>query len=135
MGVQKLSRPKLWIKQQKPADNKKTSNTQSEVKSATDVGSVAAESVSKAVTPAPQKKEEKAVKEPAKTKVKQPYVRANNDPRINAQPVTNLNISSATLDSFVGQPLDTSLPADINHQPRELARPANDPRVARENAQ
>ena len=127
------------VKQQKPADNKKTSNTESEVKSATDVENVAAESVSKAVTPTPQKKEEIAVQEPAKdkvkAKVKQPYVRANNDPRINAQPVTNLDISSATLDSFVGQPLNTSLPADINHQPRELARPANDPRVARENAQ
>lgn len=127
------------VKQQKPADNKKTSNTESEVKSATDVGNVAAESAPKAVTPTPQKKEEKAVQEPAKdkvkAKVKQPYVRANNDPRVNAQPVTNLDISSATLDSFVGQPLNTSLPADINHQPRELARPTNDPRVARENAQ
>ncbi|MFT6101648.1 MAG: ribonuclease E [Granulosicoccus sp.] len=67
----------------------------------------------------------------APAKVKQPYVRASNDPRINAKPVTDLTINTQALNSFVGQPLDTTTPAAVDHQPRQLARPANDPRASK----
>ncbi|MGS2716596.1 ribonuclease E [Eionea flava] len=62
--------------------------------------------------------------------IKQPYVRAANDPRVNAKPVTNTTIETQALNSFTGQPLDTSTKAALDHQPRQLARAANDPRVS-----
>lgn len=76
---------------------------------------------------APQK--ESAPKKP-EVAVKQPYVRAENDPRINAKPITGLIINSTALNVFIGKPLNTALPAAIDHQPKQLPRPANDPRVA-----
>jgi ribonuclease E len=80
----------------------------------------------KQVTPKATPAAKKAV-----AKVQQPYVRASNDPRINAKPVTDLVINTETLNNFVGQPLDTATPAAIDHQPRQLSRPANDPRVSK----
>jgi ribonuclease E len=65
-------------------------------------------------------------------KVKQPYVRSDNDPRINAKPITDLVINTTPLNSFIGQPLDTVKPAAIDHQPRQLSRPANDPRASKD---
>jgi ribonuclease E len=111
-------------KQEKPATNKESATVKPEVKPAV-------EDKTKVTAAAPIKKEQK---EKAVTKVKKPYVRASNDPRVNAQPVTNLVVNSETLNSFVGQALNTTLTAAIDHQPRQLTRPANDPRVAREAA-
>ncbi|SDK15438.1 ribonuclease E [Microbulbifer yueqingensis] len=58
--------------------------------------------------------------------------RASNDPRVNPRPLGELAIVTEQRDMGLKQPLDTSRPAAIEHQPRALARPANDPRVARE---
>jgi ribonuclease E len=69
-----------------------------------------------------------------KAEVKLPYVRASNDPRVAAKPIENLTISSETLHCFTGESLNTALAADITHLPRDLARPANDPRGAKATA-
>ena len=57
------------------------------------------------------------------------YVRAPNDPRVQAQPVDSLVIHSELITPFTGQLLNTALPAAIVHSPRVLTRAANDPRV------
>lgn len=67
--------------------------------------------------------------------VKLPYVRASNDPRVNAKPVTEINLQSINLECFTGESLNTALPANIVHSPRDLPRPANDPRGTKENTE
>jgi ribonuclease E len=64
--------------------------------------------------------------------VKVPYTRAGNDPRISAHPIVNLAVSSVTINADMSEPLDTSTKANIEHNPRPLKRPANDPRLARD---
>ncbi|WP_334078905.1 ribonuclease E [Microbulbifer sp. M83] len=61
--------------------------------------------------------------------------RASNDPRVNPKPLGTLAIVTEQRDMGLKQPLDTSTPAAIEHKPRTIARPANDPRVAREGSQ
>ncbi|WP_237056629.1 ribonuclease E [Microbulbifer sediminum] len=58
--------------------------------------------------------------------------RASNDPRVNPKPLGALAIVTEQRDMGLNQPLDTSTPAAIEHKPRAITRPANDPRVARE---
>ncbi len=60
------------------------------------------------------------------------YVRAANDPRVQAKPVINIAIESKQLTCFTGQALNTALPANITHSPRQLPRPENDPRSKKE---
>lgn len=57
--------------------------------------------------------------------------RASNDPRLNPKPVTEVQITTQTQQRPAGQPLDTAQPAAVQHKPRRLTRPANDPRVSR----
>jgi len=57
-----------------------------------------------------------------------PAPRATNDPRVNPQPRVNHEIRSVTYTVNLSDPLDTTKPAAISHQPRQLSRPANDPR-------
>ena len=73
---------------------------------------------------------EKEVANETETTSKAPYTRANNDPRLNPQPVADIKLQSTLLECFTGQSLNTALPADIERSPRELPRPANDPRNA-----
>ncbi|QFT54686.1 Rne/Rng family ribonuclease [Microbulbifer sp. THAF38] len=61
--------------------------------------------------------------------------RAGNDPRINPKPLLELAIVTEHREMGSQQPLDTAQPAAIEHSPRALARPANDPRMARRVAQ
>ncbi|SHE65588.1 ribonuclease E [Microbulbifer donghaiensis] len=61
--------------------------------------------------------------------------RASNDPRVNPQPLQELAIVTEHRDLGPLRPLDTAQPAAIEHSPRALARPANDPRVARQPVQ
>ncbi|ODS23354.1 ribonuclease E [Candidatus Endobugula sertula] len=68
-------------------------------------------------------KQKNAIKEPLV------YKRAQNDPRSQAKPIEDLTIKSSSLDTFTGKPLNTALPANIPHAPRQLPRPTNDPRV------
>ena len=58
------------------------------------------------------------------------YVRAANDPRVQAKPVGTLTIQTESVQAFTGAPLNTALPANIAHTPRQLPRPKNDPRGA-----
>jgi ribonuclease E len=59
--------------------------------------------------------------------------RAGNDPRINPQPITSevLHVPAAPV---IFRALDTSLPAAIERQPRDLQRPSNDPRSIKKKA-
>ncbi|WP_444931306.1 ribonuclease E [Microbulbifer sp. SSSA002] len=57
--------------------------------------------------------------------------RAINDPRINPKPLGEFSIVTERRAVGSQQPLDTAQPAAIEHSPRALARPANDPRISR----
>ncbi|WP_445361671.1 ribonuclease E [Microbulbifer sp. EKSA005] len=57
--------------------------------------------------------------------------RAVNDPRINPKPLGEFSIVTEHRKVGSQQPLDTAQPAAIEHNPRALARPANDPRISR----
>ncbi|MEX2964354.1 ribonuclease E [Microbulbifer sp. TYP-18] len=57
--------------------------------------------------------------------------RAGNDPRINPQPLQQLAIVTSHPNIGLAHPLDTANPAAIEHSPRDLQRPANDPRGQR----
>lgn len=56
-------------------------------------------------------------------------VRADNDPRSNPQPKAVVEIQNVAYNIEASSPLDTSLPVNIERNPRPLTRPANDPRV------
>ncbi|WP_231757447.1 ribonuclease E [Microbulbifer elongatus] len=58
--------------------------------------------------------------------------RASNDPRLNPKPLVDLQIETKRPEVGELRPLDTAQPADIQHSPRALSRPANDPRVKRD---
>ncbi|MCV6621053.1 MAG: ribonuclease E [Cellvibrionaceae bacterium] len=55
------------------------------------------------------------------------YTRPSNDPRLNPQPVS-VNVQSVQAKTYLGQALDTKQASPVNHDPRPLARAANDPR-------
>ncbi len=57
--------------------------------------------------------------------------RASNDPRLNPKPVTQVQIKTETEQRPAPRALDTAQPSSIEHNPRSLARPSNDPRVKR----
>jgi len=77
---------------------------------------------SEAATPAPQTAQAEKSGTPA---------RASNDPRINPKPLVDLQIVTARPEIGELRPLDTAQPAQIEHNPRPLQRPANDPRTKR----
>lgn len=58
----------------------------------------------------------------------QPYTRASNDPRLTPKPIIDVTISTTSLNSFAGLPLDTKQAANITHSPKALERALNDPR-------
>ncbi len=55
--------------------------------------------------------------------------RAINDPRKAPKPVANVSIITETIEGPVSLALDTSLPPSVDHNPRPLNRPSNDPRL------
>lgn len=57
--------------------------------------------------------------------------RATNDPRQNPKPVTDIKITTEVPRAIEGKSLDTSQPSLVEHKPRILTRPANDPRVSK----
>ncbi|WP_299592513.1 ribonuclease E [uncultured Microbulbifer sp.] len=57
--------------------------------------------------------------------------RASNDPRINPKPLVDFQVVTARPEVGELRPLDTAQPANIEHSPRALQRPANDPRTKR----
>ena len=81
------------------------------------------------VVPAKTKKVKVEIEEPASVeKHVFTYSRAENDPRVNSKPITNLEITNISFTALMSEPLDTSLEADIERNPRALIRAANDPR-------
>lgn len=69
-----------------------------------------------------------APSEPAK------HERASNDPRYMPKPVVNIQVISVNHEIRMGRPLDTSEPANIVRNPRDLQRAPNDPRRTRKPA-
>jgi len=61
--------------------------------------------------------------------------RANNDPRRTPKPVSSIQILTEAPVRQQSMALDTSLPPSVEHNPRPIARPANDPRLAKQVAQ
>lgn len=61
-------------------------------------------------------------------------VRASNDPRRAPKPAA-VHIVTETLTRVQPRALDTSMPANVEHNPRPLTRPSNDPRLAKRVAQ
>lgn len=57
--------------------------------------------------------------------------RASNDPRRGPKPAVTANIVTETLARPATKALDTAQPAAIEHNPRPLTRPSNDPRRAK----
>ncbi|WP_323814527.1 ribonuclease E [Cellvibrio sp. NN19] len=55
--------------------------------------------------------------------------RASNDPRKAPKPVSKINIITETIETQASNALDTSLPPSVDHNPRPLSRPSNDPRL------
>ncbi len=70
-----------------------------------------------------------AEKEQPRASQKKRFTRASNDPRVNPRPVTDIQLADVQLIIQSSRPLDTSLPVNIQRNPRPLSRPANDPRV------
>ncbi len=61
-----------------------------------------------------------------------PPARASNDPRRAPKPVANIQIVTESPARQQSRALDTSLPPSVEHNPRPIARPANDPRLAKQ---
>lgn len=59
------------------------------------------------------------------------FTRASNDPRYMPKPIGKVVVTTVNSDSRMGRPLDTSEPANIVRQPRDLQRALNDPRRVR----
>ena len=57
------------------------------------------------------------------------YARPANDPRVQPKPVGDIIVSNVPYEVKMSRALDTTQPANINHSPRQIARPSNDPRV------
>lgn len=58
-------------------------------------------------------------------------VRAGNDPRNSPKPVGKINIITEAIENQASRALDTSLPPSVEHNPRPIDRPLNDPRLAK----
>ncbi len=56
-------------------------------------------------------------------------LRASNDPRKSPKPVKSVDIITESYEAPVSRALDTSLPPGVDHNPRPLNRPSNDPRL------
>ena len=65
--------------------------------------------------------------------VKQDYSRPSNDPRVTPRQSTQFLVKNIDINAELTRPLDTSQPAAIDRKPRELKRPANDPRFKQAN--
>ncbi len=67
------------------------------------------------------------IEEPAVT-----GARASNDPRLAPKPLAAIQIVTETRAPKQLSALDTSLPPSVEHNPRPITRPANDPRIAKQ---
>jgi ribonuclease E len=58
--------------------------------------------------------------------------RASNDPRLAPKPLTTIDIVTEKSIRSEASALDTRLPPSVEHNPRPITRPANDPRLAKQ---
>ncbi len=91
--------------------------------------SAAKEEVEPAISPEPASPAEISTVE--ETPTKPGFERATNDPRKNPKPVGKIEVTTVPFDVVMSHPLDTRQPAMIERNPRNIPRPANDPRAAR----
>jgi ribonuclease E len=85
-----------------------------------------------AVEPAAAEEKPQAVETPREEPAGRPaYARAANDPRNAPKPVGRVSVTTVPKEVSMTRPLDTRQPAQIERHPRDIARPANDPRLAR----
>jgi len=61
--------------------------------------------------------------------------RAGNDPRNSPKPIGKISIITETIESQSSRALDTSLPPNVDHNPRQISRPLNDPRLSKHNSE
>ncbi len=61
--------------------------------------------------------------------IKKPHSRPTNDPRLTPKTVTETAVTSIQVEAKMGRALDTAAPVNIQRKPRNLRRPANDPRA------
>ena len=60
------------------------------------------------------------------------YQRASNDPRTKPKPVSSVAVLTVPVEVKMTRPLDTRQPAAVERAPRDIPRPANDPRARRQ---
>lgn len=72
-----------------------------------------------------------SIARPMETTTERGFERATNDPRLNPKPVEKVVITSEHKETNVSRPLDTQREPSVTHTPRNIRRPANDPRVSK----
>jgi len=130
-------KPAAKAKTEAPAPAKPTA---SEVKAPAENNPVQAakvesqESASQGKSAATPNSETETVSAPNKKEQSQSesYQRATNDPRKAPKPVQKTLVTTVDKDINMGRPLDTAEAPDIQHRPRRIKRPANDPRSKQE---
>ncbi len=78
--------------------------------------------------------EETPAAEEVKVEAKKPRTRPSNDPRSAPKAIAATEVTDVTVETKMGRALDTAAPAPIERKPRNLRRPANDPRAKAEQA-
>ncbi len=85
--------------------------------------------------PTPEKVEAQAQEPAPQGSTSGGIKRASNDPRLAPKPRTEVKIETQAITRESKQALDTSKPPAVEHKPRPLTRPSNDPRLARKQAE
>ena len=70
----------------------------------------------------------------APTDANEAPARATNDPRQRPKPISQVTILTETITPQTSNSLDTSLPPSVDHIPRALSRPSNDPRSKKQSS-
>ncbi|VUD48209.1 Ribonuclease E [Thalassocella blandensis] len=129
----KAAKPQASQAPGKPDATANKPEQRSEVPAAKTEDNVAPAAAAKApvekTTDTPVAKTENAVDSAAKQEEKRPRTRPANDPRNSPRAIAKTEVSDVALEVKMSNPLDTSAPANIERKPRELRRPANDPRA------
>ena len=128
--------PKVIVKPEEPAaeiENKPSiAQAELELTPATETAAKASKKVE--AKPADETAEKEPVKavEPVSIPAQRELTRTSNDPRLAPKPVANTLITSVSSSVHMGRPLNTGEPAKIERKPRDIKRPANDPRAKRQ---
>ncbi|MFL0799676.1 MAG: ribonuclease E [Agarilytica sp.] len=88
-----------------------------------------AEQAAPAKTEVAEKPAVEATETEEKSEKKKPRTRPSNDPRSAPKAVAATEVTNVTVETKMGRALDTAAPAAVERKPRNLRRPANDPRA------